>query len=44
MRKQAKGAKLRANIMQELECEKDSKTFFRVLETQNMKIQTTFDF
>ena len=37
---QAKGAKLRANIRQELE---GSKTFFRVLQRQNMQIQTIFE-
>ena len=36
--KQAKGAKLSANIRQELESKKGSKTFFRVLERQNMQI------
>ena len=36
----AKGAKLRANIRQELE---GSKTFFRVLQRQNMQIQTIFE-
>ena len=41
--KQSKGAKLRANIRQELEGEKGSKTFFRVLERQNMQIQTIFE-
>ena len=41
--KQAKGAKLRANIRQELEGEKGSKTFFRVLERQNMQIQIIFE-
>ena len=33
---QAKGAKLRANNRQQLESEKGSKTFFRVLKRQNM--------
>ena len=42
-KKQSKGAKLRANIRQELEREKGSKTFFRVLERQNMQIQTIFE-
>ena len=42
-KKQSKGAKLRANIRQELEGEKGSKTFFRVLERQNMQIQTIFE-
>ena len=37
---QAKGAKLRANIRQQLESEKGSKTFFRVLKRQNMQIPT----
>ena len=41
--KQSKSAKLRANIRQELEGEKGSKTFFRVLERQNMQIQTIFE-
>ena len=41
--KQAKGAKLRANIRQELEGEKGSKTFFRVLERQNRQIETIFE-
>ena len=41
--KQAKGAKLRANIRQELEGEKCSKTFFKVLERQNMQNQTIFE-
>ena len=41
--KRAKGAKLRANIRQELEREKGSKTFFRVLERQNMQIHTIFE-
>ena len=40
--KQAKGAKLCANIRQELEGKKGSKTFFRLLERQNMQIQTIF--
>ena len=39
---QAKGAKLRANIRQQLESEKGSKTFFRVLKRQNMQIPTIF--
>ena len=38
--KQAKGTKLRANIRWELEGEKCSKTFFKVLERQNMQNQT----
>ena len=37
--KQTKDAKLHANIRQELEGEKGSRTFFRVLERQNMQIQ-----
>ena len=37
--KQAKGAKLRANIRWELEGEKCSKTFFKVLERQNLQNQ-----
>ena len=41
--KQAKGAKLCANIRQELESEKSSKSFFRVLWRQNMQIQTIFE-
>ena len=36
--KQAKGFKLGANDRQELEGEKGSKTFIRVLERQNMQI------
>ena len=35
--KQAKGAKIRANIRWDLEGEKCSKTFFQVLERQNMQ-------
>ena len=35
--KQAKGAKLCATIRQELEHEKWSKTFFKVLERENME-------
>ena len=42
-KKQAKGAKLRANIRQKLEGEKCSKTFFKVLERQNMQNQTIFE-
>ena len=34
--KQTKGAKLRANIRWELDGEKCSKTFFKVLERQNL--------
>ena len=41
--KQAKGAKLRANISQELEGKKCSKTFFKVLEKQNMQNQAIFE-
>ena len=41
--KQAKRAKLCANIRQELEGEEGSKTFVRVLERQNMQIQTIFE-
>ena len=37
--KQEKGAKLRANIRWELEGEKCSKTFFKVLERQNLQSQ-----
>ena len=40
---QAKGVKLRANIRQQLESEKGSKTFFRVLKRQNMQIPTIFE-
>ena len=42
-KKQAKGAKLRANIRQKLEGKKCPKTFFRVLERQNMQNQTIFE-
>ena len=38
--KQAKGAKHRSNIRSELEGEKNSKTFFKVLERRNMQNQT----
>ena len=38
--KRAKGAKIRANIRWDLEGEKCSKTFFKVLERQNMQNQT----
>ena len=38
--KQAKGTKIRANIRWGLEGEKCSKTFFKVLERQNMQNQT----
>ena len=41
--KQEKGAKLHANIRQELEGEKCSNTFFKVLERQNMQNQTKFE-
>ena len=41
--KLAKGAKIRANIRKELEGKKGSKTFFKVLERQNMQNQTTFE-
>ena len=43
IRKQAKGAKLRANTKKELEGKEGSKTFFRVLERQNMQIQRIFE-
>ena len=42
-KKQAKGDKLRANIKQELEGQKSSKTFFKVLQIQNMETQTIFE-
>ena len=42
-KKQAKRAKLCANIRQELEGEEGSKTFVRLLERQNMRIQTIFE-
>ena len=38
--KQAEGAKIRANIRWDLEGEKCSKTFFKVLEIQNLQNQT----
>ena len=38
--KQAKGDKIRANIKWDLEREKCSKTFFNVLERQNIQNQT----
>ena len=38
--KQSKGAKVRANIRWELECEKWSEIFFKVLERQNLQNQT----
>ena len=41
--KKTKGAKLFANIRQVLEGKKCSKTFFKVLERQNMQKQTTFE-
>ena len=37
---QAKDAKLCANVRWELECEKWSKTFFKILERQNLQNQT----
>ena len=40
---QGKFAKLRANITQELESEKCSKTFIKVLERHNIQNQTMFD-
>ena len=42
-KKQAKGVTFRANIKWELEGKKCSKTFFKVLERQNMKNQTIFE-
>ena len=42
-KKQAKGAKLRANIRQKLEGKKCPKTFFKVLERQNMQNQRIFE-
>ena len=41
--KQAKGTKLCADIIQKLEGEKLSKTFFKVLERQNIQNQTIFE-
>ena len=41
--KQAKSPKICANIMQELEGEKGSKTLFIVLGRQNMQIQAIFE-
>ena len=41
--KQAKGAKLRANIRQELEDEKYSKTFFKILERHYLQNQKMFE-
>ena len=38
--KQANGARIRANIRWDLDGEKRSKTFFKVLERQNMQNQT----
>ena len=38
--KQTNGAKFRANIRRELESQKCSKTFFKVLERQNRQNQT----
>ena len=40
---QAKGDKLCANIKQELEGQKSSNTFSKVLEIQNMQTQTIFE-
>ena len=37
--KQSKGAKIRANIRWKLEGEKCSKTFFKIIKTQNMQNQ-----
>ena len=39
---QAKSAELRGNITLELESKKCSKTFFKVIERQNMQNQTIF--
>ena len=41
---EAKGTKLGANIRYEVEGEKCSKTFFEVLERQNMQNQTIFEY
>ena len=41
--KQAKDAKLRTSIRQELKGEKCCKTFFRVLERQNIQIHAIFE-
>ena len=41
--KKAKSAKLCANIRQELEGQKCSKIFFKVLERQNIQNQTIFE-
>ena len=41
--KQTKGSKFYGNIKWELESEKCSKTFFKVLEMQNMQNQTISD-
>ena len=41
--KQKVQTELRANIRQELEGKKSSKTFFKVLERQNLQNQTIFD-
>ena len=38
--KQAKGAKLRTKIRWEMEGEKCSKTFFKILKRQNLENQT----
>ena len=42
-KKKARSAKLRANIRMELEGEKCSKTFFKVLDGQDMQNQTIFE-
>ena len=42
--REAKGTKLGANIRYEVEGEKCSKTFFEVLERQNMQNQTIFEY
>ena len=41
--KQTKGSKLDANMRWELDGEKGSKTFFKVLEKQNLQKQTLFE-
>ena len=41
--KQARSAKLRANIRWELQGKKCSKTFFKVLQKQNLQNQTIFE-
>ena len=38
--KQSKGAKICASIRRELECEKYSKTFYKIFAKQNMQNQT----